>query len=140
MYPSATTHTAIEETLALWPLSIDSKQYALVPQIFTASPFAQLVGRNLTGTPAILNFLAGFLTNVSSHHQLGQLQVNQTGPDSASAEQYLTASFFGQGAAMGRMYQAFGLYKDEMVGDDKGRWLVQNRVLINYVSLLLFPT
>ena len=139
MYPDATTYTGIQETLALWPLAIDSKQYALVPQIFTASPFAQLSGRNLNGTPAIVNFLVGFLANVSSQHHLGQLQVNQTGPDTADVVQYLTGSFFGQGGAAGKMYQAFGFYKDEMVRDEEGRWLVQNRVLIEYVSLLSFP-
>lgn len=143
-HPSADVLASVQQTLNLFPIAIDNKNFSILNQVFTTDAFAafqpdqpQYSLQNITG------WLELFLSNVTSHHSLGGLYVTQENPCEATAISYLQGSFFGRGPATGQMYQSFGYYQDQLfknggIGSDS--WLVVNRTLHGIVSTSPFAT
>ena len=88
----------------------------------------------LAGLPAITDFLQSTLLPGGSQHASSTLHVNQTSLNTATVTSYLQAIFFGFGDTKGLVYQNYGYYEDQMVKQATGKWLVQSRVIHNFVS------
>lgn len=126
--PSADDVTGIQQTLGLFPIAIDLKQFDLLDAVFTPDAVANFTGHSISvGIPAIKDYLSNGLAGLASQHNLGTLYINKTGADTATSYNWLQGSFFGTGAASNQSFSDFGYYKDDMVKSD-GRWLVQNRI------------
>ncbi|KAL9026912.1 MAG: hypothetical protein Q9196_004495 [Gyalolechia fulgens] len=130
--PSAEDVTSIQQTLALFPVAVDLKQFHLLDAVFSPDATANFSGRSVTvGASAIKLYLSKLASGVISQHNLGTLYVNMTGPHSAAAYNWLHGTFFGTGNATGQSFSNFGYYKDDLVRRH-GRWYIQNRVLVNF--------
>ena len=133
--PDAETVTSIETTVSLFSIAYDTNRLSLLHDVFTPTATANFTGDSiLTGAPAIIEFLTSTIISGGSQHAASTLHVNQTSSDTASVISYLQAVFFGSGATEGQILQNWGYYEDDMVKQRSGRWLVQNRVLHNFVS------
>ena len=140
LHPSAEVITSIQQTLALFPLAIDTRTWGLLSNVFTETAqvnFTAAPGDQPSGLPAIITWLQGFLNDVTSHHDLGGLHINQTNNCQAMSRQYLAGHFFGQGDLTGQDYLNYGWYDDELVkeGGASNVWRVQSRVLTAVVSV-----
>lgn len=139
LHPSADVITSIQQTLSLFPVAIDSKQYGLLDQVFTPTASVAFTPTEVpSGLSNIQAWLENVLKDLTSHHHLGGLQINQTNPCEATAINYLQGSFFGQGPAAGQIFFDFGYYEDQLVKDGgagSNKWLVQSRVLHAVVSV-----
>ena len=136
------THISLEsirQTLGLFPIAIDSKQYGLLSQVFTPSATASFTEQPIQGLGNITLFLTRSLAGLTSQHELSSLYINQTASDRATSTNYLQGNFFGEGDAAGQYFLSFGYYQDELVRvSDPGcveQWRVQNRLLVPRVCL-----
>ena len=143
--PSANDLTRIQQTLGLFAVAIDLKEFDLLDAVFTPNAVANFTGHSVSiGVPAIKTYLSNGLAGLVSHHNLGTLYINKTGSDTATSYNWVQGSFFSARAASNQSFSDFGYYKDDMV-ESNGRWLVQNRVFGTFVSdsvffhALLFP-
>ena len=136
--PAADDVTAIQQTLALFPLAIDLKQFDLLDAVFAPDAVANFTGHSVSvGLPAIKTYLSAGLAGLASQHNLGTLYINQTGSDTATSYNWLQGTFFGTGVAANRSYSDFGYYQDDVV-KSQGRWLVKKRVFGTFVSGVFF--
>ena len=136
--PSAEDVTGIQQTLSLFPVAIDLKQFDLLDAVFAHNATANFTGHSVSvGVPAIKSYLSKGLTGLISQHNLGTLFVNITGPYTATSYNWLQGSFFGTGNASKQILLDFGYYKDDLVKSN-GRWLVQKRVFGVFVSVLIY--
>ena len=127
----------IQQTLNLFPLSVDTKNYSLLADIFTSDVTANfLIGSVLHGLEAVQQQLETHLKGLVSHHSLTtQSVVVGENRDTASATSYLIANFFGQGDLARQVLTNYGQYADTLVRDPgTGGWKVNNRTLILTVS------
>ena len=133
--PSAGDVTGIQQTLGLFPVAIDLKQFDLLGAVFAPNATANFTGHSVSiGVPAITSYLIRGLTGLKTQHDLGTLYINMTGPGTATSYNWLQGTFFGTGSADGQVLSYFGYYKDDLIRT-RGRWLVQNRLLQNFVSI-----
>lgn len=138
--PSADDVIGIQQTLGLFPVAIDLKQFDLLDAVFTPSAVANFTGHSVSvGIPAIKTYLSNGLAGLVSQHNLGTLYINKTGSDLATSYNWLQGTFFGTGAASDQSFSDFGYYKDDMVKSN-GRWLIQNRVFGTFVSVMFSST
>ena len=136
-HPSAEDHTGIQQTLGLFPLAIDLKQFDLLDAVFAANATANFTGHSVSvGVPAIKSYLSKGLTGLASQHNLGTLYINMTASDKATSYNWLQGSFFGTGNAVNQSFSDFGYYKDDLV-KSHGRWLIQNRIFGTFVSTIM---
>ncbi len=133
--PSVYTFTSIQNTLSLFSIAYDTQQLFLLSEVFTPSATTNFTGKEVQmGLPAIITFLQSTLLPGGSQHASSTLHVNQTGADAATVVSYLQATFFGSGPTQGLVYQNYGAYEDNMVRQESGKWLVQSRMIRNFVS------
>ena len=138
--PSAADVTGIQQTLGLFSVAIDLKQFDLLGAVFAPNATANFTGHSVSvGLPAITSYLTRGLTGLKTQHDLGTLYINMTGPATATSYNWLQGTFFGTGSASGQTLSNFGYYKDDLV-KSRGRWLIQNRVLGNFVSIKSYST
>ena len=138
--PPADDVTGIQQTLGLFPIAIDLKQFDLLDAVFAPNAVANFTGHSVSvGLPAIKTYLSNGLAGLASQHNLGTLYINQTGSDTATSYNWLQGSFFGTGAAINQSFSDFGYYQDDMVKSN-GRWLVKNRVFRTFVSIVFSST
>ncbi|KAK0513784.1 hypothetical protein JMJ35_003506 [Cladonia borealis] len=126
----------IQQTLALWPLAVDSKNYTLLPLIFTPTAFlgSPPPTGNFIGIPSITAFLTLFLNNTLTQHSYGTQYIDvDIERGTASAATYLIASFVGTGPSNAGEYLVNrAKYEDELV-EGEGGWRVVNRTLVYMV-------
>ena len=134
--PSAATISSIQQTLSRFSVAIDTKQFQLLDSVFTPTATTNFTGKTIqSGLPAISAYLQNGLRGAVSQHALNTLYVTQSNPNAAHVINFLQGTFFGQGNLTGQILANFGYYEDDMVKGDNGAWLVQNRVLHNFVSI-----
>ena len=134
--PSAEDVTGIQQTLGLFPVAIDQKQFDLLDAVFTTNATANFRGPSLlVGVPAIKRSLSKGLTGLISQHDLGTLYINMTEPDKAVSYNWLQGTFFGTGNSAGQTFSFFGYYRDHLV-QSHGRWYIQDRFSGEFVGLI----
>ena len=129
----ATDVVQIQQTLNLFPLSVDRKNYSLLAEIFTADATANfLVGPITHGLEEIQEQLQARLKGLISHHSLTTQSIEvEQGRKTASATSYLIAVFFGHGPLAKQIFTNYGQYLDTLVLDQQaGGWRVKNRTLV----------
>ncbi|KAH9829073.1 SnoaL-like domain, partial [Teratosphaeria destructans] len=132
-------YQAIRNTISLYCLALDTKDFALLPQVFTADVEAIYPIRTATGVDALAGAIEKRLSPVSSHHTLGT-QIIEIAPDgrAAKARTYFTGVHFGRGRWEGKAVTAWGTYVDDLVLVDgpaarnvlpgaSGQWLIKRR-------------
>lgn len=132
----------IQQTLYLFSIAVDTKNYALLNDIFTPTAtanFSTPSSQNISGLAAITALLSKGLTGVVSQHSLTTLAVDFQSPTLANSTQYLTTTFLGQGNLTGQVYVNYGSYKDRLELQNGGKWLINHRDLVNVVSECTFP-
>ncbi|KAL8806733.1 MAG: hypothetical protein Q9182_001131 [Xanthomendoza sp. 2 TL-2023] len=131
---SAQDITAIQQTLGLFPIAVDTKQFNLLDAVFTPTATGNFTGRSVSvGLPAIKSYFDKGLTDLVSQHNLATLYINMTGPDKATAHNWVQDSYFGTGNATEQIYMSWGYHQDDLV-KSRGRWLIQKRVSGTSVS------
>lgn len=106
----ATDAVQIQQTLNLFPLSVDRKKYSLLAETFTPNATANLlVGPTTHGLDEVQEQLQAHLEGLLSHHSLAtqSIEVGQGGR-TASATSYLIATFFGQGPLAKQVLTNYG--------------------------------
>ncbi|KAL8686644.1 MAG: hypothetical protein Q9224_005382, partial [Gallowayella concinna] len=132
--PSSKDVTAIQQTLGLFPIAIDTKQFDLLDAVFTPTATGNFTGHSVAvGLPAIKSYFAQGLTGLVSQHNLATLYINMTGTEKATAHHWVQDSYFGTGNATESIYMSWGYHEDDLV-KSRGRWLVQKRVSGTSVS------
>ncbi|PNS14607.1 Protein transport protein SEC31 [Sphaceloma murrayae] len=126
---------AIKNTLSLYCVALDTKDFDLLREVFTDDveawyPFAQM-----RGIDEIAYHISRRLAPATSQHALTTQHINfppsqpmtrkksgGKGPTSASVMTYFTATHFGKGQWTGRTLTTYGKYIDELikVGDEDG--------------------
>lgn len=121
---------AIQQTLNLFPLSVDRKDYGLLAHVFSQDVTANfLVGPVCHSLTAVHQQLQAHLKGLVSHHSLTTQSIEFPDSGRATATSYLIAAFFGQGQLAGQFLINYGRYEDTLVWDD-GAWKVNNRTLV----------
>lgn len=134
--PSAEDVTGIQQSLGLFAVAIDLKQFDLLDVVFSANATANFTGHSvIVGVSTIKAYLSKGLAGLKSQHNLGSLYINMTGPDKATSYNWLHGTFFGTGNASGQTFSNFGYYKDDLVRT-RGHWYIQNRGIGAFVSAM----
>ena len=128
---------AIRNTLALYPLSIDSKNFSMLASVFSpdvVADYAPPIGV-LNGLSAVQTTLEEELKPVMTQHSYGTQYINKLANGSeARAVTYYTASQFGTGSKTGQVLYSYGQYQDYLIKNmSSGQWFIQDRTLVYMV-------
>lgn len=131
---------SIRNTLSVYAISVDSKQYTALANVFTSNFVGNfsLGGPNLRGLAATERVLASTLNGLVSQHKISTTVVNITSNLTANSTCYFEATFFGQGKLLGQIATAYGTYLDvwrRNTVDDM--FLISMRNLVYAVCLLI---
>ncbi|KAK5739076.1 hypothetical protein LTR17_005596 [Elasticomyces elasticus] len=104
----------IRNTLALYPVCIDGKDFASLSLVFTEDAVANYSEPLNTLTPLsnIRLVLEASLAPVTTQHQLGTQIVELLGHCTARSLTYFVANHFGKGVYEGQVAYAYGQYRD----------------------------
>ena len=128
---SAVSIIHIQQTLNLYPLSVDNKNYALFARIFTHNVTANLLCLlPTTSLPAMRSQISKSLAGLVSQHALTTQSISVLNATEAKALTYLTATFFGQGNQTGHVLTIYGEYTDTLVYGKRSGWLISDRKLV----------
>ncbi|GAB7345170.1 hypothetical protein MBLNU457_3554t1 [Dothideomycetes sp. NU457] len=123
-------YLAIKNTLALYCVALDTKDFSLLEEVFvpdavTIYPFD---GGNMQGVDQIAAVISKRLAPITSQHNLTNTQHIAFYPDGkASAMTYFTATHFGKGRWAGHLLTAHGKYIDELIRISPGQWRIKKR-------------
>ena len=133
--PSALAQIA--NTLSLYPLAIDGKNFNLLENVFFQDAVANFSAPINVVTPltAIEKTIEAALATVTTQHQLGTqvIELLQGGCKARSLT-YFIASHFGKNKYEGQVVYAYGQYQDILAKDKDGTWKIQVRDLLYMVS------
>lgn len=135
--PQVAAIVSIQQTLALFPIAVDTKNYDLFSSVFTpnvSANFSMPGSQNIHGIPMLTASLSKGLAGLVSQHSLSTLSVNFSSPTVATSVQYLVGTFFGQGNLTGQVSSNYGNYVDTLLLQDDGSWLVSKRTFESLVS------
>ncbi|KAK4957479.1 hypothetical protein LTR10_005444 [Elasticomyces elasticus] len=120
----------IRNTLALYPLCIDGKDFASLSLVFTKDAVANYSEplNTLTSLSDIQTVLEASLAPVATQHQLGTQVVELFGYCAARSLTYFVANHFGKGVYEGQVAYAYGQYRDFWIGTEAG-WRIKERTL-----------
>jgi len=123
---------ALQQTLALYPLAIDGKNFTALSAVFAQNVVANYSAplNVLYGLDAVEAALQAALAPVNTQHALSTFSVQHLNSEAGTADtvQYYTASHFGMGDYYGQVVYAYGKYVDQWAFRDEG-WRIENRVL-----------
>ena len=128
-----TTWESIHQTLNLYPLAIDSKDFGLLSQVFTPSAFANYGAplNDLQGLLAIQAGLSASVAKVNSQHLLGTTLIDiQDDEGKSNATTYVQATLFGNPYSIGSIVTLYGYYADDLVKIGYKKWLISKRLFI----------
>ncbi|MCJ1250482.1 hypothetical protein MMC30_007710 [Trapelia coarctata] len=147
LLPAPSPHNdlqTIRNTLALYPFSIDGKNFAALDRVFTpdiVADYSAPLGI-LTPLTTVMEVLQRNLQPVRSQHVLGTTWVQLVegdsgtekgckGPTQAISVTYYSASHFGTGVYEGEVFYAYGQYQDSWVKNTStGAWRIGRRNLV----------
>ncbi|KAI9739972.1 MAG: hypothetical protein M1818_005028 [Claussenomyces sp. TS43310] len=133
---------AIQQTLYLFSIAVDTHDLSLLSSIFASDAcanFATLAG-TVCGLSAIETGLAEFLNGTLSHHDQSATVID-VDPHSGTANSsiYLQGTFFGRGVLQGQAITTYGRYVDSLVRTSNG-WLITKRFLNVTVCFVPSPS
>ncbi|KAL5339024.1 hypothetical protein BJX70DRAFT_364810 [Aspergillus crustosus] len=132
----ASSTEAIRQTLALYPLAIDGKNFDALNLIFTEDVVANYSAPLgiLTPLSSIQATLSGSLACVSTQHSFETQLIDVTSKSEATSITYYQASHFGlKEGFTGEVATAYGQYQDFWRRQRDGTWKVVSRNLV-YMS------
>lgn len=125
----------IQQTLNLFPISVDTKNYTILADIFTVDATADfVVVPTVHSLAAIQQVLQASLAGLVTQHSFTTQVIKIQNRREASAITYLIGNFFGQGELAGQVLSNYGQYQDSLRFVDGQGWRVDNRTLVNTVS------
>ena len=126
---------AIRVTLALYPLSIDGKNFAALNQVFTPNAVANYSAplNVLTPLSTIESVLEASLAPVTTQHAYGTQLIDILSRDAAFSVTYYTATHFGRGPFLGQIVTAYGQYQDVWAKQSDDSWKITHRNLVYMV-------
>lgn len=128
---------AIQNTLALYPIYLDTKEFTSFASIFTPDVYANYSGPYpWIGLPELQGNLSSFLVNVTTQHSLTTQYIQMLEQGKANVTTYLIAQHFGSGAYEGEMATAYGKYEDTLKLTSDRVWKVSTRTYIPMVRRL----
>lgn len=127
---------AIRNTLALYPLAVDGKDFAALSEVFISDAVANYSAplNVLTPLDTIESVLQGSLATVNTQHSYGTQVIQLFGPCVARSVTYFRAAHFGIGIYEGQIASAYGQYRDVLVLLEEG-WRIKERTLAYMVCL-----
>lgn len=130
---------AIRNTLALYPLSVDGKNFAALSEVFTTNAVANYSAplNVLTPLSTIETVLQESLAPVNTQHAFATQLIDILSPTSAFSVTYYTATHFGRGPYLGATVTAFGQYQDVWALQSDLSWKITHRNLVYMVSLAI---
>jgi len=128
---SSTDILSIQNTLNLYPLAVDSKNFTALSSVFAPDAIANYSAPLgvLVGLPSIESAIGKGLLPVTTQHALSTMVVTLTGEGLANTTTYFTATHFGHGTYEGQILTAYGRYEDMLALSGAG-WRIQFRHLI----------
>ncbi|KAL6722055.1 hypothetical protein ACLMJK_001160 [Lecanora helva] len=129
---SADTVAQILNTLSLYPLSVDGKDFDSLSLVFTDDAIVNLSAPLGVATPlsAIKTTIAQSLAPVDSQHAYGTQIVNIVDECRAQSISYFTASQFGRGNYAGQVLYSYAQYQDNLIKTPANEWRIQTRNLV----------
>jgi hypothetical protein len=134
--PTSQDVTSIQQTLNLFSVAIDTKQFHLLPAVFVPEAAFIIGSKTVGGLDQITAFLIKGLSQLNCQHALSTLHVNMIGPGHAITINMLQGYFFGKGDLTGEMYANHGYYEDELRQQPDGTWLIVKKALHDLVGLV----
>jgi ketosteroid isomerase-like protein len=127
---------AIRTTLALYPLSIDGKNFNALSEVFTSNAVANYSAplNVLTPLSTIQSVLQASLAAVNTQHAFATQLIDVLSPTSAFSVTYYTATHFGRGPFLGATATAYGQYQDVWAKQSDASWKITHRNLVYMVS------
>ncbi|KAG8627194.1 hypothetical protein KVT40_004677 [Elsinoe batatas] len=147
--PDFLDYLAIKNTLSLYCVALDTKDYDLLHEVFTEDVEAFYPFASMRGISELSNRIGRRLAPATSQHALTTQHINfppsqpttkkrsgGKGPTSASVMTYFTATHFGKGEWVGRTLTTYGKYIDELIkvadedeyeGEGGGQWRICRR-------------
>lgn len=138
VYTDAGTIEAIRNTLAIYPFSIDGKNFDALSKVFTTDAVANYSAplNVLTPLSSIQSVLETSLACVTTQHLLGTQWIDVVSPVTAKSVTYFRAAHFGKGETEGQVLYAYGQYQDNWERQASGTWRIAHRNLVYMVCLL----
>ncbi|KAI9820454.1 MAG: hypothetical protein M1832_003787 [Thelocarpon impressellum] len=119
---------AIRNTISLYPLALDSKNFDDLSNIFYENLQANYAGLPFfPNVSSLADYLEGVLARVQTHHMLGTQVIDLDGDQEATATTYIQANHFGVGNSTGKIYVLYGRYLDRLRRGDDGVWKIYER-------------
>jgi SnoaL-like domain len=118
--------TAVIDTVNRYAAALDSRDWALLDEVFTPDAVGDFGRGPLTGREALRELVRRMLGGSGpSQHLLANHHV-ELGGDSARCVCQVRAFSAGTGPAAGRSYELFGEYRDQLVRTPEG-WRIARR-------------
>ena len=130
----------VRNTLNLYAIALDQKNFHLLDQVFTPDAEADFtavgVGK-FTDTKSINKAISSFLQPVDTQHALTTqtIDFHETAGSqpTASAVTYVSAQHFGRGEMQNEHFFVYAFYEDELAKVD-GQWRITSRRIGVHVS------
>lgn len=119
---------AVIDTVNRYATALDTREWGLLDQVFTADAEGEFGGGTLRGLDALRSLVQGALGGCgATQHLLGNHRVELAG-DRARCVCQVRAYHAGAGRAAGGHYELLGEYRDELVRTAEG-WRIARRRL-----------
>lgn len=138
---------AIRDTLALYPLALDGRNFDVLDEVFAPDVQASYMGPlgNFTSLQDLKTGLAAVFSGLTStQHNYGTQIVSIHSPTSAVSVTYVHASHFTNTEPIGsglvsdtNVFYGFAQYQDSWARQDDGLWKITNRITIYMVGFNL---
>lgn len=127
---------AIKQTLALWSLVVDSKNFPLLSKVFTSDVVTSIAPVNdPVGLAEITAFYVAAFDNLTTFHEDSTNYVEFLSEENAKATHYVEAVYIGQGNLTGQILTYYESYVDFLRPDEEDTWKIYNRSLNIVVSV-----
>ena len=146
----ASTTEAIRQTLALYPFTVDGRNWNALTRIFATNARANYSAPLgvLNGVQQIIDVLSQDLEMfVSTQHHFGTQFIDVCSPNTAVSITYFRAAHFStpyvsasQVANLSQVLYAYGQYQDTWDRQDDQTWKITNRNLVYMVSISVVRT
>jgi hypothetical protein len=125
----------IRNTLSLYPLAIDGKNFPALGLVFATNAVANYFTplNVLTPLSTIESALEASLAPVTTQNSFGTQVIDVLSPNTAVSVTYYTATHFGMGQFAGQIVTAYGQYQDVWAKQTGNTWKISHRNLVYMV-------
>lgn len=134
----ADTDLEIRNKLSLYAIRLDTKEFGLLDEVFTADVVANYSLPGTAGTyyglTAVEDFLKSNLPpNVVTQHAITTIVIDFSDESTPTSVSYVTANYFGQGNLTGQSVAIYGSFRDQWTSDGWS-WKLKNRTFTYVVG------